>query len=560
MPRKSKKPVRKQTHSPTGEVVGQVGQILLTDDSWDRGHEGGSDGMGEEASLPHFEAFREEDPLPERVLNQILVGVSTRNYESSLSSTGLILSCARQARVVCAAIGGWLDSSSRMPGRPLTRSAAAAWSLALLLYPTSGCREPEHPNIVLIVIDTLRRDHVGALGYYRDTTPNLDALAKDATLFTHSVSPSSQTVPVIASLLTGLYPSQTSVHYYGAKSPFDGERPGSEAGPYVDGSLELLSERLGELGYATGAVVSNPWIREDFGFGQGFDSFVPLDCRDLCDGKDVVDEGIRWIRTQPPDTPFFLYLHFMDVHNPYEKPGITRGVYLTETVKKDFYRNGPTPEMPPRGLENMRALYDEGILYVDRQIGRFVERLDELSPPEHTLLVVTSDHGDEFDEHGGLGHGTTLYDELVSSFLLLRYPPRLPTSRIDTPVSAVDVVPTIAELVGDASRDPGAGRSLLGNLDAKRWFVSELGSIKSVRRDGWKLILDIEAGEPQLYHLPTDPGEATNLAEMNPKITREWMRYLSRFVADAKPPSPNVPNEPVNEELRDKLRALGYVE
>jgi len=441
------------------------------------------------------------------------------------------------------------------------RTIPAALPFALLSTLIAGCRavEPERPNVVLIVIDTLRADHLGAFGYERATSPHLGRLMDEGTVFTHAVSPSSQTVPVMASVLTGLYPSETSVHYYGDKSSFDGVHPWSEAGPYVDGSLDLLSERLHELGYETGAVVANPWIREEFGFGQGFDEFIALDCGDACDGRNVVDAGIDFIEARATDAPFFLYLHFMDVHNPYRKPARTKGIFLKEKERQDFYRNGPTPPMSPRDLADMQALYDEGILYVDAQIGRFTRRLDELSPPERTLLAVLSDHGDEFDEHGGLGHGTTLYQELISSFLLLRRPPVLPAERIDTPVSLADLAPTILDLV-DGDR-PTSGRSLLsGTDDGARWLLSELGPVKSVQRDGWKLILDIEAGKSELYHLPTDPEETKDLATMNPKITREWMRTLSRFVAGAKPPSPDVPNEPVDEALREKLRALGYVE
>ena len=436
--------------------------------------------------------------------------------------------------------------------------ASLGLAFFLVTVNTPGCLRAEAhcPNVVLIVIDTLRSDHLSAFGYERPTSPHLTALMDQATVFTRAVSPSSQTVPVIASVLTGLYPSETTVHYYGDKSSFDGVHPWSEVGPYVDASLELLPERLQELGYETAAVVTNPWIREEFGFGQGFDRFVPVDCGDLCDGRDVVDTGLRFVEERGTDKPFFLYLHFMDVHNPYRKPGITEGIFLKEKERQDFYRNGPTPPMTPSDLEAMMALYDEGIFHVDEQIGRFVDRLDALSPPKETLLVVTSDHGDEFDEHGGLGHGTTLYGELTRSFVILRRPSILPAERIDTPVSLTALAPVIlAHVNGTAS----AARARLIE-DSRPWLLSELGSIKSVQRDGWKLILDIEEGTPELYHLPTDPGEKKNLAAMNPKVTRQWMRYLSRFVAAAEPPSPDVPNATVDEGLRKKLRALGYVE
>lgn len=450
--------------------------------------------------------------------------------------------------------------------RRYSRALSLKALLAVLgLLPGCGGRRADRPNVILVVVDALRRDHLSAFGYER-TSPRLDALAREGVLFDQAVSTSSQTVPVVTSLLTGLYPSETSVQYYGKKSSFDGNRPWSEVGPYVDSSLPMLAETLGGIGYQTSAVVANPWLRGEFGFDQGFDHYVALDCGDSCDGKDVVEEALAWLEKKPSVRPFFLYLHFMDVHNPYRKPGITQGIYVTE-AGIDRYENGPRPDVTPTDLEYMKALYDEGILYVDRQLGSFLDALDRFSPPDRTLVVVTADHGDEFTEHGGLGHGTTLYQELVGSFLLLHYPSHLPAKRIHTPVSSVDFVPTVLELIDGRTPDEVSGKSLLTlmgseerDLEAVRLLFSELGPIKSVRRGEWKLILDVETGERELYHLPTDPGEMRNLASMNPKVAHDLMRSLSRFVASARGPAPARTERPIDKELRERLRSLGYVE
>ncbi len=441
----------------------------------------------------------------------------------------------------------------------MKRSAFVLVTLASL----AGCRKPERPNVVLVVIDTLRRDHLSGFGHERRTSPNLDRLIGDGVLFENLVSSSSQTVPAVASLLTGLYPSETSLQYYGKKSSFDGERPWSEVGPHFDSSLTSLAERLAGAGYRTAAVVSNPWLKPEFGFDQGFESYVSLDCGDECDGKDVVREGLSWVSKDTSRTPFFLYLHFMDVHNPYRKKGITERIFV-EKRGIDRYRNGPVPpQLRPRDLEYMKALYDEGVLRVDGNLESFLEGLERYSSRERTLLVVLSDHGDEFAEHGGLGHGTTLYEELVGSFLLFHYPAKLAPKRISAAASMIDVTPTILELIGVGSSNSGSGQSLVSWLDGEpddsdRVLFSELGSLKSARKDDFKLVLDLDTGGKELFALAKDPAEKENVWTAHPEIGQELARRLSRFVASAR--GPGGAGRPVEEKLRERLRALGYVE
>jgi arylsulfatase A-like enzyme len=427
---------------------------------------------------------------------------------------------------------------------------------------TFSCRDPVRPNVVLVVIDALRRDRLSGLGHDRPTSPHLDELMSRGVLFENLVSTSSQTVPAVASLFTGLYPSETSVQYYGKKSSFDGERPWSEAGPHFDASLSSLAERLRDGGYRTAAVVSNPWLKAEFGFDQGFESFVSLDCADACDGKDVVREGLSWVSRAPSSSPFFLYLHFMDVHNPYRKQGITERIFV-EKRGIDLYRNGPVPkELRPRDLAYMEALYDEGIRRADAHLGSFLKELSKRFPLERTLLVVVSDHGDEFAEHGGLGHGTTLYEELVGSFLLLHYPEKLAPKRISAEASVVDVAPTVLELTGLGTSDPASGESLLGWLDGddseSRVIFSELGSLKSARRGDFKLVLDLEDGRRELYRLSADPAEKENVWGENEETGKDLARRLSRFVANAR--GPEGTGREIDRELRERLRALGYVE
>lgn len=306
-------------------------------------------------------------------------------------------------------------------------------------------------------------------------------------------------------------------------------------------------------------------MKGEFGFDHGFETYVSLDCGDACDGKDVVREGLSFLERGPSSSPFFLYLHFMDVHNPYRKEGISRGVYV-EKRGVDRYRNGPVPEdLRPRDLAYMKALYDEGIRYVDDQIDALLRGLERHSPPERTLLLLVSDHGDEFGEHGGLGHGTTLYDELVGSLLVLHFPGRIAPARVSAEVSLVDVAPTILELTSLGPPDPGSGQSLLPWLDEvgppgdERVIFSELGSVKSARLGGYKLVLDLDTGGRELYDLRRDAEEKVNLAAANEEVEKDLLRRLSRFVAGARGPEGSA-GRPVDAKLRERLRALGYVE
>jgi arylsulfatase A-like enzyme len=464
-----------------------------------------------------------------------------------------------------------------------SRRTIAGLLLVLVASPLfTACRGDSppagpRPNIVLIIVDALRKDHLSAFGYPRPTSPRLDALVAEGALFENMTSAASQTVPATASLLTGLYPSQSGVQYFGRLHSFDGEHHWQEAGPHLAESHTLMAEWLGELGYRTGAAVSNPWLQSRFGFSQGFEDYFFDDCvnlsapkQDVCDGNDLVERALEWLTAASgdPDTksPFFLYLHFMDVHSPYAKPGITTESFV-ERRGRDRYVNGLATDLSKRDLEYMTALYDEGIHHLDGVIGRFWDQLLELGAAENTLFLVTSDHGDEFHEHGGLGHGTTLYEELLASFLLLRYPERLPAGRIAAPISMIDLMPTLAELLEEPLPIEGLGRSVLGlatNPDASgassRPLFSELGELKAIRRGDWKLILNVESGGLELFNVVADPGEQENLADSEPENAQRLRDDLLRFLAGVAAVGTDSPHVPLDEETLERLRALGYVQ
>jgi len=449
--------------------------------------------------------------------------------------------------------------------------ALAAAAAVLWFWSAASPDRVARPNLVIVVIDALRKDHLSGFGYGRPTSPALDRLAGESVMFENVLSPSSHTVPVLASLWTGLYPSEHGVQYFAAKRSFDGQRSWKEVGPALARSHRLLPERLAQRGYRTAAVVSNPWLQRRFGFAQGFEHYQVIECldfdpatKDACDGAEVVEHARRWLE-RPSGGPFFLYLHFMDVHAPYDKPGITQGLYV-RTPGSDRYCNCLLPELAPTDLAFMTALYDEGIHHLDQVLGRFIGELERWSPVQDTVLVVLSDHGDELLDHGGLGHGTTVHAELTDSFLMLRYPARLKPRRIANAVSLVDLAPTVWELAGfEPSELDGAGRSLVPLIEGggagsrqPRPLYSELGDHKAVRLGRWKLMVRPETGATALYDLESDPAELRDRASERPRLARELKTLLRTFQARAKPSQP-APAGPIDPELLRRLRALGYL-
>ena len=466
----------------------------------------------------------------------------------------------------------------RLARRPLTHLFLILAALPVLL---TACRAEERPpgtrpNVVLVIVDALRKDHLGAFGYSRPTSPRLDALAAEGVLYENMVSVASQTVPATAAFLTGLYPSQSGMQYYGRLHSFDGEHHWQEAGPHLDESHTSMAEWLSALGYRTGAAVSNPWLQSRFGFAQGFEDYFFDDCvnlsapkQDVCDGNDLVGHAIEWLgEPEAPnlEAPFFLYLHFMDVHSPYAKPGITEETFV-ERRGHDRYVNGLAPNLSRRDLDYMTALYDEGIQHADRAVGALWDHLVERGAAANTLLLVTSDHGDEFHEHGGLGHGTTLYRELVGSFLLLHYPRRLEAARISLPISGVDLIPTVAELLEAPSPSAGPGRSVLGLAAhpdaarvASRPLFSELGELKAIQDGDWKLVLDVDSGGLELFDVATDPGEMQNLADSEAGTADRLKADLLRFLAESITEKSDSNRAPLDDATLERLRSLGYVQ
>lgn len=313
--------------------------------------------------------------------------------------------------------------------------------LLLSLTLTSGCggisASPDAPrvkNVVLISIDTLRADHVGAYGYERKITPNIDRLAGESTRFTQAFSSSNWTLPAHAGMFSGLMSSG-----HGAIRAEDAIRP----------ETNLLAEHLQKTGMATAAFVSHVYVSEKYGFDRGFETF---DYRQGRSAAELTDGAIDWLENREKGKPFFLFLHYFDVHDPY---GDARDKSLERIDDPDC--RGPKTRMDiadatiAKDWEQFpcfRQLYDRDVAYVDKHLGRLLDHLRSMKLLGRTLVIVVSDHGEMLGEYEAAGHGLTLFDPEIRIPLLMRFPGGERGRVVDDLVSSIQLAPTIMEALG----------------------------------------------------------------------------------------------------------------
>ncbi len=438
-----------------------------------------------------------------------------------------------------------------------------------------ACSEPSgdplhRANVLLLVVDALRADHLGCYGYERATSPFLDSLAAQGVLFESVTSSASHTVPAVVSLWSGLYPARHANTWYPRTQ--SAGIPRRRHRPEIPERVTLLAERFRSLGWRTGAVVANPWLAERFGFGRGFERYlhVTKDVRERDHPRaPQLKQRASELLDGWGDDRFFLYVHFMDVHWPYEPPEPHRTAFLPDEGRLT-YRNGPAPEASPEDVAYSRALYDAEVRALDAALRIWWGELVERGLAERTLLVLVADHGDEFHEHQGLGHGWTLYQEVVHVPWLLVHP-SLEPRRIRMPVSLVDVGPTLLELVGaplpNGLDGVALGRWARGAAEPEsrsRILRAELGDRVALRSGSWKGVREAESGPARWYDLASDPSEQRPLA--TPPVGAESLaRELEavRFprALAARPPAGAAGNEETgDEELGRQLEALGYVD
>jgi arylsulfatase A-like enzyme/disulfide bond formation protein DsbB len=421
--------------------------------------------------------------------------------------------------------------------------------------PPPAADAPDRPDVLLVIIDTLRADHVGVYGHSVDTTPNLDGFAANGLRYAHAGSPASWTLPSFGAFATGRYPNG---HGAGLNN---GDKNTQSA---LDPDVPTLAEQMAERGYRTGAIVTNPYLKQSFGIARGFDSYsdalglahMPMFVQPLrmltipvMGGRyfyrpaDImVSEAIEWWEAMEGG-PRFLMLHLMDPHDPYNPPSKHRDAIGS-----------------PHGMAVLNQ-YDQEIHFTDAELGRL---LDRVGP--NVLTVVTSDHGDTFGEHEDpypqdhwpfTRHGHTLYQELTHVPLMVRGPGVEP-GVVERPVRAFDVVPTILAVAGAESlpTDGTVLTEVVGSPESDERAVGaqamRFGSEKrSARLGPWKLI-ETRWGD-ELYNLSTDPSELRNLSTEHPEEASRLRMHLPDH-RDA------TTTQTIDAETAKQLEALGYMQ
>lgn len=312
--------------------------------------------------------------------------------------------------------------------------AARLWAvgvLALVVMALGSCtKKPEKPNILVLLLDTTRADHLSFYGYDRPTSPVIDAFAKENLVCSYAVTAAPWTPPSVTSILSGLYVSSHGL------MPPNGREEAQQASARLESNVDTLQKVLKGRGYTTAAVSPNPWISKDFGFDQNFDSFTFIG---RARAEEVTKAGMAELdRLSADGKPFFLYMHYLDPHDPYDPPEAYRKLFSGPVTGRTYKE---------KALRNI-GLYDGEIRYLDDWLGKLFSYLKEKGLYDDLTIVLVGDHGEQFYERGNHGHGNQLFNEEVHVPLIIKTGPDSKHKRIDFTVSTIDIYPTVLELLG----------------------------------------------------------------------------------------------------------------
>jgi arylsulfatase A-like enzyme len=422
--------------------------------------------------------------------------------------------------------------------------------------------------IIFISIDSLRADYLNSYGYERfETSPVLDAFAKDAILFENCIVAEPWTLTSHMSLMTGVYPQRHDVR---------------DTSAVLAQGVPTLAGRLADEGFVTKAFVDGVFMSDRFGFDHGFDDYSVVMHRGL---GFIVPKALTWVRERR-DERFFLFLHTYDVHSRgmhpyYDSPPPYRGMfsgssssYLRPLAQKEFGEAlmARTTELSDIDKDLIRARYAEAVRFVDDQLGRLFEELDKLGVYDDALVIVSSDHGDGLFDHSAWGH-IEVYDHTIRVPLLVKLPRgEHGGTRVSAVVEWIDLMPTILALAGGIAPEGLDGESILGVLEGEPtdgvaysiWSPrSRNVELFSIRTQHHHYVLDRKAGENYFFDLEVDPLERDNLspsdqpeeATLRDRLAR-WMVEHDRETSSNKSAGSKV----LDESTREQLRALGYAD
>ena len=462
-------------------------------------------------------------------------------------------------------------------------------------------------NVVIVLVDCLRADHLGCYGYERKVSPFIDRIARGGTLFENCIAPAPWTIPSVASFFTGVYPQEHGVN---------------EFGNIIPGNLVSIQERMEQHGVSTAAFITNDYLRPDFGFAKGFshyaDHYLAPELKEyvasrlfflnallhfknemFCpysvdpggtkwwsigfppfnhkkrSAERVTDDVLHWIGSHR-DKSFYIYLHLMDVHAPYDAtwyPLFDEKLYAVQDEK-----------------EKLINTYDGRITYVDQQVKRIWEELARLHLLENTLFIITADHGEELYDHGGIGHCTTLYDELIRVPLIVNNPALAGRGRkVEQQVQLIDLPVTILDFWNIELPEHMRGRSLVPLLEStspppepayalsyttrgrkslkteegralwKKQIWSRGDSVTSLRVDNqWKIIMG-DNGLSELYNMEEDGGEQNDLSASEQGVFEDVKEKLIQKTAGLESFGAQEVQQELSPDTRNKLKALGYL-
>ena len=429
--------------------------------------------------------------------------------------------------------------------------------LIAIAYLSSNIKADRCPgcNVLLISIDTLRADHVGAYGYERSTTPNLDSLASGAILFENAISQAPSTLPSHTSMLTSLYPSEH----------------GAEIWSYLGGSKTTLAEILKSRSYSTAAFVSGSQLNKSYNLGQGFDTYDDSSMEK--NAGNVTALSLDWLSEHYKEK-FFLLVHLFDPHHPYSPPE-GYNVFDTFNDTKSVVWNASSlsiedstglllgirsgrVNITEKELEHLISLYDGEIRHADYNAGILLDRVGKLGIANRTIIIIVSDHGEEFKDHGGMLHSHTLYNELLRVPLIIKVP-GMPAARIGGQARLIDIMPTVLDALGIAAENL-RGVSLLkttGSLDAyseRFGNATRLLAEISLSTGKEKIIYSIKRGSKRIFDLESDPKELVDIANSTGAIGLD-KKLSDVFSSLEREQGKSV----INKEQEERLRSLGYM-
>jgi len=425
-------------------------------------------------------------------------------------------------------------------------------------YHRPGC------NVILISIDTLRVDRLGCYGYTRDTSPNIDRFREDAVLFQCNISQAPSTMASHASIFTSLVPSHHGAYF-------------SLPNPLAD-NWTTMAEFLQNAGYHTVSFNDGGQISAELGFDQGFDRYVCLPNKERKVYKfiNTVNATFRWFR-QNRKQPFFLFLHTYHTHHPYtpdqrfiEELGVTLSGALPRKISIGLLReiNRGQRQLSPEAEVQINALYDAEIREMDHTFGQLVKRLKRNNIYDNSLIIFTSDHGEEMGEHSLWGcHSHSLFEEVLRVPLIIKFPGSdFAGTEVRQQVRSLDILPTILEVVGIPPPILLEGRTLMppvhGWADEPRPALAQLDSVRvpmALRADGWKYYPARGTYDGALYRIDEDPREERNQLYCEPQTGRELDQQLKDLLAQ-QPEALAQNTIELSQPVTEQLKELGYLD